>query len=106
MNREGIAERIQQFHNDHNGGKIPVYDGVVVMDNTLTTNGQDVEVITIVYVKDNSIDDIKHMTLEAAIRLIEASDNLFDDEEDDDDESDTDDTDEPDDDGEYGGGSD
>ena len=102
MNREGIAERVQQFHNEHNGGKIPVYDGVVVMDNTLTTSGQDVEVITLVYVKDNSIDDIKHMTLEAAIRLIEAIDNLFDDEEEDDDESD----DADDDDGEYDGGSD
>ena len=87
MNREGIAEKMQQFHNEHNGGKIPVYEGVVVLDSTLTTDGQDVEVITIVFVNDNKVDDIKHLTLEAGLKLIEAVDNLFDlDEEDEDDD--------------------
>lgn len=93
MNREGIAEKLQQFHNEHNGGRIPVYDGVVVMDNTLTTSGQDVEVVTIVFVKDNSVDDVKHLTLEAAVRLIEAVDNLFDMDDEDEDEDDDEDND-------------
>lgn len=69
-NRDKLEENIKKYHERFDDGKIPVYDNVVVIGETLVSlDNDDRDGIAIVLHDGNTLEGVFHLTLDAAIKL-------------------------------------
>lgn len=89
VDKDLIDRKIREYHETHDGGKIPVYTNVVIIAETLAClTSEDMDCVAIILHDGNELEKVFHLTADAALKLAVGIDELFDAEEEAEDELD------------------
>jgi len=82
MDRYWLSEKIKEYHKNQDKGQIPVYENVIILQETITVLGdKDVDAVALVLHDGDSLEKIIHLEVGAAFALMVGLQELFDDEE-------------------------
>jgi len=71
VNKNDIEEKIKDYHNKHHNGVIHVYSNIVVIGEILTSLvGEDKDGVCLVLHDGGELEQIFHISMEAAIKLV------------------------------------
>lgn len=71
MDKNELESKIKNYHDEHTGGKIHIYNNVVVLGEIITSLvGEDRDCVAMVLHDGDKLDHIIHLSVEAAIKLV------------------------------------
>lgn len=89
MDQRHIEKKILEYHEKFDGGKIPVYENVVLIGETIVSlDGDDRDCLAIVVHDGDKLEYVFHLSLQAAVKLFSGLHEILGEEYDDEDELD------------------
>ena len=87
MDQRHIEKKILEYHEKFDGGKIPVYENVVLIGETIVSlDGDDRDCVAVVVHDGDKLEYVFHLSLQAAVKLLSGLHEILGEEDDDDDE--------------------
>lgn len=83
MDERHIEKKLLEYHDKFDGGKIPVYDNVVLIGETIVSlEGDDRDCVAIIVHNGDKLEYVLHLSLEASVKLLSGLHKILGDDED------------------------